>query len=328
VFHTSGCLIITHIPIRDRLAFSVTTAAGRQCLVVCKIEESLCREDSWVEDIRTYVEFKELPTTLLARTLAELGLEHQTVGLELGYLREWYARELLAAAPTIRFVPCDDLLEELRMVKPADQVARMEAAATGAGEAVQTVLGEPCVGLTERELRRRFRRALAAHGADGSYVVVASGLHTLVSDHRATDRQIANGEPLLLDAAVTYDGYAAEIATSVIAGAGTAPGAVAVLARTHEAVTAALRPGVAGRDVFARAVATADGALLGQCVGWGVSFGGQERPFLAPESSDVLRPGMTIAVDVQCRVGRDGALRTKRMWVVSESGARELSQRR
>ena len=181
VFHTSGCLIITHNPIRDRLAFCVTTAEGRQCLVVCTIETSLCEHDSWVKDIRGYVEFKKLPTHLLAETLADLGLAGKTVGIDLEYLREHYFDELKAAAPTTSFVSADALLGKLQAIKKTELINHMRRAAQQTQAAIANVLSENVVGLTESQVRLRLRKALADRGADGSYLVVAAGPNIAVA---------------------------------------------------------------------------------------------------------------------------------------------------
>lgn len=327
VFHTSGCLIITHNPIRDRLAFCVTTADGHQCLVVCTIELSLCEHDSWVKDIRGYVEFQELPTHLLAKTLAGLGLAGKTVGIDLSYLRESYFAELVEAAPSIRFEPADALLAEMREVKPASLVAHMTTAAKGVQTAIQETFDETAVGMTERQIRLIFRRNLARHGADASYLIVAVGPNIKLPEHRATTDVLEAGQPLLLDATVTFDGYVAEGAATRIFGAEEAAPAEAAFERVYQAAVKALASGARGEDVFGQAKAAAKrsgGALKGDFVGYGISFGGKEPPLLSAHSRDTLKPGMTLAVDVTYEHGDGMLLRRKRMWLVGDKQATEV----
>ncbi|MSQ54304.1 MAG: aminopeptidase P family protein [Betaproteobacteria bacterium] len=328
VFHTSGCLIITHNPIRDRLAFCVTTADGRQSLVVCKIEESHCEHDSWVRDIRTYIEFKKLPTHLLAETLADLGLSDRRIGLELDYLRESYYRELKAVAPALQFVPADTLLAELRERKPATQVAQMRKAAENVSASIDELFREPLIGSSERQIRARLRRKLAERGADGSYLVVATGPNVAIPEHRAGDRVLRAGDPLALDAAVTFDGYVAEAAVTRIAGSTSAGQPEAGLEAAYRAAARELKAGVRAADVYRQAATAATktgGSLLGDSVGYGVSFGGREPPFLATGSARQLASGMTIALDVAYQAGAGLVLRKKGMWVLSENGATELT---
>lgn len=328
VFHTSGCLIITHNPIRDRLAFCVTTADGRQCLVVCKIEESLCQHDSWVRDIRTYIEFKKLPTHLLAEALADLGVADKRIGLELDYLRESYHREIMEFAPHLQFVPADALFAELRETKPARQVAEMRKAAESVSAAIAALFKAPLVGRSERQVRAQLRRDLAERGADGSYLIVASGPNVAIPEHRAGDRVLAAGEPLLVDAAVTFDGYVAEAAVTRIASGADSTRAETALENTYRAAADSLRPGARAADVHGKAAAAAKemgGSLIGDCVGYGISFGGREAPYLSAGSKMMLQSGMTIALDVAFKASPDLVLRKKGTWVLAERGGTELT---
>lgn len=328
VFHTSGCLIITHNPIRDRLAFCVTTAEGRQCLVVCKIEESLCEHDSWVRDIRTYIEFKKLPAHLLAETLADLGVADKRIGLELDYLRESYYREIKEFAPHLQFVPVDALFAELRETKPIGQVAQMRKAAEHVSAAIASLFKGPLVGRSERQIRAQLRGDLAERGADGSYLIVASGPNVAVPEHRAGNRVLATGDSLAIDAAVTFDGYVAEAAVTRIAGGNDSTRAEAKLEETYRAAADSLRAGVQAAEVHGKAAAAAKktgGGLIGDCVGYGVSFGGREPPYLAAGSTQRLVPGMTIALDIAYQAGPDLVLRKKGTWVLGERKATELT---
>jgi Xaa-Pro aminopeptidase len=65
VFYTSGALIPTQVEIPDRLALTVLPRSGDEVLIVCNLEESLSREETWIEDVRSYVEFAQSPIALL-----------------------------------------------------------------------------------------------------------------------------------------------------------------------------------------------------------------------------------------------------------------------
>lgn len=75
VLYSTGAYIITQRSLRDRLEISIIPQDGEAAFVVCGIEESLAREESWIEDLRPYVEFKESPIKFLADVLIEKGLD-------------------------------------------------------------------------------------------------------------------------------------------------------------------------------------------------------------------------------------------------------------
>jgi Xaa-Pro aminopeptidase len=328
LFHTSGALIITHSPARDRLAFSIITADGHQALTVCQVEESLCAEDSWVEDVRTYIEFQELPTTLLAQALKGLGMSGKRVGIDLGYVRDKFFGELTTAAPSITFVEADALLMALYQRKPAALVQRMALAAQKTTAVVEGLLAESLVGQSERQVRVRAQNALARAGADGSYVVVATGPNILIPDHRATDRIIAGGNAVTIDASATYDGYVGEAAASIIVGSsdGTAE---ANLERVFFAAAKAMAGGTIGDAIFRaaeEAAGTIGGRLTSDSIGYGLSFGGREAPFIAGGSKGLLSIGMTISLDLGFCILNGQALRKKETWLIQEGHAVALAK--
>ncbi len=328
LFHTSGALIITHSPARDRLAFSIVTADGRQALAICQVEESLCAEDSWVGDVRTYVEFQELPTVLLARTLEDLGLNGTIIGIDLGYIRDKFFTELMEAAPSIEFVAADSLLTRLYHRKPAGLIDKMADAAAVAQGVIEKALAGEVVGKTERELRILVRNALASKGADGSYVVVASGPNVAVPEHRATDRVIMAGDVLTIDAAATFDGYVGEIAGSIVVGGNDGSTEVRI-AGVYGAAAAALRDGATGGSVFAAAEAAAlaaGGRLSSDYIGYGLSFGGRDEPRIARGSESPLEEGMAVTLDIGFALPGEPVLRKKQTWLVGKGGPSLLAK--
>ena len=98
-------------------------------MLVCNIEEIQACADSWIEDVRTYVEFATSPVALLAEVLTERGFARSTIGIELGYLSTRYYRELEVLLPAAQIVDCGPLLDEVRMVKTPAEVERLRDAA-------------------------------------------------------------------------------------------------------------------------------------------------------------------------------------------------------
>src|SRR5690625_2477923 len=82
VLYTSGVDIFTQQLVRDRLAFTVFSAKSEPTMIVCNIEEGLTREESSIQDIRTYVEIKESPISNLVEVLKEKGLNIAVIAIE------------------------------------------------------------------------------------------------------------------------------------------------------------------------------------------------------------------------------------------------------
>src|SRR5579872_482711 len=81
VTYTCGVTIWTQRSIRDRLAIVVWPRAGEPSIIVCNIEEPQTRTESFIQDVRSYVEFRVSPVELLAEVLREKGLATGSIGV-------------------------------------------------------------------------------------------------------------------------------------------------------------------------------------------------------------------------------------------------------
>src|SRR5262245_2285856 len=81
VYYASSALVMTQASIPDRLASVVWPARGEPVFVVCSIEASLARRDSWIKDIREYEEFATSPVALIAEALSKSAQPLKQVGV-------------------------------------------------------------------------------------------------------------------------------------------------------------------------------------------------------------------------------------------------------
>ncbi|MCB1893687.1 MAG: aminopeptidase P N-terminal domain-containing protein [Zoogloeaceae bacterium] len=120
----------------------------------------------------------------------------------------------VAAPPTIHDVRA--LLDEMRLIKDASEIALMRRAAAISAEAHRQAMRTARPGVFEYEVEavveQAFRRAGAQAPAYPS--IVASGANACVLHYVDNDRRIADGDLLLIDAGCELDGYASDITRS------------------------------------------------------------------------------------------------------------------
>ena len=74
-WYLSEAVIDTQRSILERLALVVwAKGAEEPIFIVCTNEEVQARQDSWIKDIRGYVEYRQSPMQFLADALKELGV--------------------------------------------------------------------------------------------------------------------------------------------------------------------------------------------------------------------------------------------------------------
>ncbi|KRB88511.1 Xaa-Pro aminopeptidase [Noviherbaspirillum sp. Root189] len=105
------------------------------------------------------------------------------------------------------------LLNEMRLIKDADEIAIMKRAAAISAEAHRRAMQISRPGLREyhleAELLHEFRRNGSQYPAYGS--IVATGANACVLHYRASDAEIHDGDLVLIDAGCELDSYASDI---------------------------------------------------------------------------------------------------------------------
>jgi Xaa-Pro aminopeptidase len=105
------------------------------------------------------------------------------------------------------------ILNEMRLVKDADEIAIMQRAADIAAEAHARAMRTSKPGLREyhleAELLHEFRRNGSQFPAYGS--IVAAGANACVLHYRAGDAELHDGDLVLIDAGCELDSYASDI---------------------------------------------------------------------------------------------------------------------
>jgi Xaa-Pro aminopeptidase len=224
-----------------------------------------------------------------------------------------WAQHVLAlqrALPGRAFGLASDVLRNLRMVKSADEIERLRAAAHAADRAMTAIIHGPLVGRTEAEVSREIGARLVAEGHQvAAFAIVASGPNSASPHHAASERVIQAGEPIVFDIGGTLDHYCSDTTRTVwVTGGDPANGPTEEFRTIHELVrranadaTAAVRPGAAceGLDEVARGVIREGGygdAFIHR-LGHGIGLDGHEDPYLVADSRDALAPGVAFSIE-------------------------------
>lgn len=230
-------------------------------------------------------------------------------------------------------VVTEGLFTPLRLVKSADEIAKLREAARITDLAFEAAVAMMKPGVTEVEVALELERTMRLNGADGSAfdIIVASGVRGAMPHGTASQKQLVAGELVTLDFGAVVDGYHADMTRTVAIGAVGAEERRlfdAVL-ESQKAALAAVGPGKTGREVdkVARDILAGHGMAdaFSHSLGHGTGLVIHEGPRLSNRSDDVLAPGMIVTVEPGVYFPGFTGLRIEDLAVVTEDGHEVLS---
>jgi Xaa-Pro aminopeptidase len=218
------------------------------------------------------------------------------------------------------------LVETLRAVKEADELARIKAATALADAAFDRLLRERIVGRTERELALALENGMRQRGAErvSFETIVAGGPHGALPHAQPRDVEISDGDLVVIDWGAQLDGYCSDCTRTVAAGD---PGSDArdvyeLVLEAQLAGLQAVRAGRGGREVdgVARDVIAPAGYAerFGHGLGHGVGLEIHERPTLSTRSDDELQAGNVVTVEPGVYIPRQFGVRIEDLVVVTD----------
>lgn len=324
--------------IRSRPLLFVLPKEGAPALAIARSHLPQAAVTSWVADQRGYDGFEPEATALASAILRERGLDRGRIGAELGHEQRMGLSPrgfdgLRAQLPGASWHDAAPLLWQLRILKSAAEVEPLQAAGAATAAGYRRTLAAAAVGLSEIDLRRAFAVGAIEAGADriGFFFVHSGSGGYQPSDGTPTDRRLARGDLLWMDAGAVVRGYWADYVRMAAIGSATGEQRrrYAACYAASRAVLAAVRPGVRVAELArlcASELASA-GEQLGSAsrIGHGIGLDLTEPPSLNELDDAVLAPGMAIAIEPTI-AARDGRFVVEENLVVTEYGYELLSE--
>jgi Xaa-Pro aminopeptidase len=232
-------------------------------------------------------------------------------------------------------VPCAGLVEGLRRVKDAGEVASIQAACELADQALRELLEDGLAGRAERDVAIDLELRMRRLGAEAPSFpsIVAAAEHGALPHAEPRDVEIPRDVLVTIDWGAVLDGYCSDCTRTFATGEGVSGRAREVHALVLEAQragVAAVRPGPNGReiDAVARAVieSAGEGERFGHGLGHGVGLQIHEAPRLSRTAGDEpIRAGNVVTVEPGVYIPGELGVRIEDLLVVTEDGSDTLT---
>ena len=255
------------------------------------------------------------------------------LGFEPGWMQVDTYDRLKAAVGGVKLQPVSGVVEALRAVKSADEIARIRASVLLNSQAFEKTIRRVKPGTREMDVAAELDFQMRMLGAEkpAFETIVASGTRTALPHAHPTDRKIQNGDLVLVDMGAMLHGYASDMTRMAFSGK---PDKKmqwlynAVL-EAQLAGVAAVKAGVAAGKVDAAAREVLQRHELDRAfvhsTGHGLGLEIHEGPRVAKKQTTKLEEGMVITIEPGAYIEGLGGVRIEDTVLVTRQGCEVLT---
>ncbi len=232
--------------------------------------------------------------------------------------------------------PASRVVEQLRKVKDADELAGLQRAITTGDRAFERVEAALQPGMTELEVAAAIEDAIRDLGGQGvSFDTIVAGGAWAAQPHASPRPEpIREDDSIIIDMGALQGGYCSDLTRTTVLGH-MSPGMAEIYGVVFEAQQAAIdgvesgMTGIAAHRLAHNVIARAGHAdHFGHGLGHGVGLEVHESPYLGFTSEDTLEEGMVFTIEPGIYLPGVGGVRIEDVVVLENGKARVLSHAR
>jgi len=229
---------------------------------------------------------------------------------------------------TIKFLPTENLIEQVRMVKDKEEIIKMKKAAQIATESLKDVFETIKPGIRELDIASELAYTMRKKGAqrEAFETIVVSGERSSLPHGKPSIKKINEGELITIDMGANYHNYNSDITRTIIMGKENQKQKeiFSIVLEAQKAALDFLKPGVkckevdsVARDIIAK---KGYGEFFGHGLGHGVGLDIHELPRVSFSDDTVLLPGMVITIEPGIYLPGVGGVRIEDSVLITEEG--------
>ena len=323
-----------HFHLMERPVVIVFTMADDPIIILPELETAKLDKMSFPARVYAYGENPATWPGTFSDALQKLDLSNGKVGVEPGQLRLLEYSHLLSVRADADFTDGSEVVAALRSIKDKQEIDSMRRAVVIAEVALESTLKLVKIGVSEKDIAGELFLQLIRQGSDSALPflpIVSSGPNGANPHAQPSERQLVEGDLLVIDWGASFNGYCSDLTRTFAVGEIDEEAARIhkVVQQSNAAGRAAGRPGAscAAVDRAARQVIeeAGYGKFFTHRTGHGIGMECHEPPYMRGDNEQLLEAGMTYTVEPGIYLtGRNG-VRIEDDVLVTASGSESLS---
>lgn len=227
------------------------------------------------------------------------------MGIQDGSMTLSMYKDLLSAMPEEDLIPATGLMEELRIIKEAEELEILAKAEAIGDAAFKDIVKFIKPGMTEKRIATELEYYMKLHGAEAlSFSTISvSGINSSKPHGIPSDKVVENGELLTLDFGCKYMGYCSDMTRTLAIGkiSDEMRDVYNIVFEAQLNACEKIRAGMHVKDGDALArdiiVKYGYGDFFGHGLGHGVGLEIHEDPYLSFRGKHILQENMAVTIE-------------------------------
>ena len=318
---------------RPLVFFLPSSTSARPTILLPHLEvETFSRALPYEVDFIPYTD-EEGYVPAFAQASKVLGLAGRTLGMEARSMLLLELRQIEHSASGSKIVEADAILSQRRIIKDAAEIEAIRTAIRVSEKSLIATCAQVKPGMSEHDVQMLLNMEMLKNGADGNGFppIVLSGERAALPHGSAGERQLQDGDCLLIDYGFRIGAYSADITRTFSIGTNN-PEWVEIYEIVREANKVGRKkagPGVPAEEVDAAARAVIDKAGYGKYfnhrTGHGLGLEIHEPPYIVSGNKTLLQPGMVFTIEPGIYLADKVGVRIEDDVVITQDGAETLS---
>ena len=260
----------------------------------------------------------------------------QKVGFEEQNLTVAELSEFKKALPHTKLVPTKNFVEDLRVIKTADEILCIEKAQIISQKAFEALVKTLKTGQTEAEIAEKLAKIIKSLGGQGLAFesIVAAGSNAAKPHHITGLKRLATGDILLIDFGAKYQNYCADLTRTIFVGkVNTQKHKIyQLVAAAQKAAIDSITHGIKAHEPHLKVYQMFKKERLhghfwhglGHGIGLEVHEGPHLRPAFVKNTEEILKEGMVFSVEPGLYFPSWGGVRIEDLVIIKNGKAKVL----
>ncbi len=241
--------------------------------------------------------------------------------------------KLKEIADGAELLPGDELITDLRKIKTQEEVSKIEVAIKVAQDAFNEMLNYVKVGIKERELAAILEFEMKKRGAERPAfdTIIASGWRSALPHGKASEKNIEEGDLIVVDFGAKVDGYNSDLTRTIGVGkvSDKAKEVYEIVRTAQQTACEAARAGMLAKelDTIARKIIdeAGYGENFGHSLGHSIGLEVHEGPIVSASNEDILPSGSVVTIEPGIYIEGEFGVRIEDDVLLTEKGSKCLS---